>query len=405
MPSWSNEWGFRGGVDQDTCFLSHENGERYDLAPMNIDWWGQSRFFESTNLKVNGWRQPSGYFRSQAWWKQVRGSWRHPPWSGNPDPWRYTGFLAVNESRQSLAQGRVTFGEYYQPIWPGNENAHALDVAYQKLNSSKAQFGAAMAETRKTVTEIAKGSEHLFRGLVLMKRNQWYAAAAHFGVLKHFRNFRTPADWWLSFQYGIRPLLSDIHDLVGVLEDKSALPQLMTGRGTHKTQESIEEFNYDWLYPSSNPFTGDTWMTNHNQMTYSRTITHSLTARVVDSDLRWAQRVGLANPASVIWETVPWSFVIDWACPIGNVLESLSTPMGLEFVGGYKSCYVTLTSKCTSTPDNPGGWFMPFVNTFKVRAYERIKYWDWPLLVPYEKSPYSDTHTANAIALLRSLHR
>jgi hypothetical protein len=33
------------------------------------------------------------------------------------------------------------------------------------------------------------------------------------------------------------------------------------------------------------------------------------------------RQMGLGNPASILWERIPWSFVLDWFIPIGTYLE------------------------------------------------------------------------------------
>jgi hypothetical protein len=34
-----------------------------------------------------------------------------------------------------------------------------------------------------------------------------------------------------------------------------------------------------------------------------------------------ARQMGLANPTTIIWERIPWSFVVDWFIPIGTYLD------------------------------------------------------------------------------------
>jgi hypothetical protein len=38
-------------------------------------------------------------------------------------------------------------------------------------------------------------------------------------------------------------------------------------------------------------------------------------------ELSALRQMGLGNPASILWERLPYSFVIDWFIPIGNYLE------------------------------------------------------------------------------------
>lgn len=37
-----------------------------------------------------------------------------------------------------------------------------------------------------------------------------------------------------------------------------------------------------------------------------------------------ARQLGLVDPATVVWELIPYSFVVDWFLPIGSYLENLN---------------------------------------------------------------------------------
>jgi hypothetical protein len=46
--------------------------------------------------------------------------------------------------------------------------------------------------------------------------------------------------------------------------------------------------------------------------------------------------IGLINPSTVVWELIPFSFVVDWFLPIGNFLHGLSALTGTSTQQG---CY------------------------------------------------------------------
>jgi hypothetical protein len=50
-------------------------------------------------------------------------------------------------------------------------------------------------------------------------------------------------------------------------------------------------------------------------------------------------RLGLANPAQVAWELVPFSFVADWVTDFGSYLSSLSDWVGLEQSNPWVTCF------------------------------------------------------------------
>lgn len=59
--------------------------------------------------------------------------------------------------------------------------------------------------------------------------------------------------------------------------------------------------------------------------------------KVGDPKLYYLNRFGLLNPLEVIWDRVPFSFVVDWFFPVQGLIESLSAEAGLKFLGGSKT--------------------------------------------------------------------
>ena len=43
-----------------------------------------------------------------------------------------------------------------------------------------------------------------------------------------------------------------------------------------------------------------------------------------------ANQLGLVNPASVAWELIPFSFLVDWFLPVGKFLESYTDTVGMQ---------------------------------------------------------------------------
>jgi hypothetical protein len=68
--------------------------------------------------------------------------------------------------------------------------------------------------------------------------------------------------------------------------------------------------------------------------------TESLFVKVVlhyeesGSGLQTLQQLGITNPVGLIWELIPYSFIVDWFVPIGDYLSSLDRFLGKDFVKG-----------------------------------------------------------------------
>lgn len=132
-----------------------------------------------------------------------------------------------------------------------------------------------------------------------------------------------------------------------------------------------------------------------------------LTAELSNSSWHAASQLDLVNPLSLGWELVPFSFVLDWFIPVGNMLEALTAHAGLVFVGGHYS-YVTRGRKRFDAI--PYWWGTPWGSPWKVGSveynvygFDRVPLYDWPMPLPYaDMTPFSTTRSLSALALWRT---
>ena len=92
-----------------------------------------------------------------------------------------------------------------------------------------------------------------------------------------------------------------------------------------------------------------------------------------------------------------WSFGIDWFLPVGNLIEAMSNPLGLDIISGTKTWQ--LESKLNATILAPG-WSGTAKLSAYAKAYDRSTFYSFPTPMPYVKSPLSGLHMANALALI-----
>lgn len=115
---------------------------------------------------------------------------------------------------------------------------------------------------------------------------------------------------WLELQYGWLPLLSDVHE-AGLAWNQANAD--LTSNWESSTQTSRSKETVDAV---------------HNSLSGSSTKSEFRHLKVLrarySSTSHSALTLGLTDPASVIWELTPWSFVADWFIPIGSYLEALN---------------------------------------------------------------------------------
>lgn len=135
---------------------------------------------------------------------------------------------------------------------------------------------------------------------------------------------------YIEYVYGFKPLMQDAYALGQLLKDGSVEDYLIGAHGSANRTD----------FRASDPLISASYSTQQRlNWTSEYRVRTALWARLDPNwgGMRSLNQLGLINPLSLAWELVPWSFVVDWFLPIGPVMQALSAPAGLIFVGGSNS--------------------------------------------------------------------
>jgi hypothetical protein len=149
---------------------------------------------------------------------------------------------------------------------------------------------------------------------------------------------RNISNAWLSWHYGIAPILSDIHAILEIIGQKDKQPRWFVD--IDQPDDSFE------LPVSSNP----------DRVYYKGKVKRGVRLRAVftltDPFIFELWRYGLTNPLAIAWELIPLSFVFDWFVHLGGFLEGLQRPLGVKFEDGYETKYLDnhFTKHVVTTP-------------------------------------------------------
>lgn len=191
------------------------------------------------------------------------------------------------------------------------------------------------------------------------------------------------ASSWLELQYGWTPLLLDVYGsaeyVAKLLHDSSVdLIVKATGKGSST----------------------DTYLNAGEQSTAvaNAIVKHIVHLKVSDPLLRNSAALGLTNPLNVAWELVPFSFVVDWFLPVGDMLNSLSVLEGYTVVDSCTSTKIEQTNVFTSV--NPK---FPCSATVIEKSFERVKGGTPPIYAPRLDLPnlLSWRKAATSLSLLK----
>jgi hypothetical protein len=119
-------------------------------------------------------------------------------------------------------------------------------------------------------------------------------------------------------QYGWKPLLSDVYGAVSALKERKTSDWAVTAKGRANRNIPLSasfEDAYEFMKWSVSG--------KASRKAYCRIDAHPTNEVLISLN-----RVGVLNPLLIGWELVPFSFVVDWAWPIGNYLNSLDAMLG-----------------------------------------------------------------------------
>ena len=191
--------------------------------------------------------------------------------------------------------------------------------------------GIALAEAKETYKGIAVQTIALIRAYTAARRGNWREALRYL-ALNENKKFKSKdiASRWLELQFGWLPLLADIHDAYNDLMHVK-LQKGLRLRAQRTVGTSLA---------CSSRFPGQT-----GTFQGTRTISQKwvIWFEISDPRLAWVSSLGLLNPLGIVWEKTGFSFLLDWLVPVGNMLESLTAPLGCSFLSG------TITDKSTGS--------------------------------------------------------
>lgn len=297
--------------------------------------------------------------------------------------------------RNSFAAGTGGMvGSGGTPILSSNMRNRLITECILKVGDRKANYGESLAEGRKTLSHLAQTSIRVLKAYKALKRGDFGRFVKELtGKRRKAKPGQTPANLWLEYQYAWMPLLNDIYDTYNVLKDGIDRKSLIL-KGIRQLTDNAD-------YRDNRPYWWD--LTGKCTVRHRCILFYRLTNSTADS----FYQLGLINPVEVAWAIVPYSFVVDWFLPIGNVLEAYTALQGLTFVDGAITSKVEMAGEGSARVEPTGSYphvFTSFKWSFEHFAIDRQK-----VVAPspklYVKSPFSSTHAVSALALLRNLRR
>lgn len=214
-------------------------------------------------------------------------------------------FMVVTPPQCIINTGSKVFVELYDKC---------MKKLPAKMNGTSFNIPLFLAEYTKTIDMIQNAVK-------LIKRQ-----------LKQKKNIESA---WLEYRYGWRTLCMDIHDACKALYDarQHGVRQKVKVTSTYECSGMEDRVVTSHCYPYGSIPAVSASGTQKFGVTMTLNYTESLA-------LARLQQFGITNPAALIWELIPFSFVIDWFVSVGDFISSLDTFVGKDFHSGTVSYWL-----------------------------------------------------------------
>lgn len=205
-------------------------------------------------------------------------------------------------------------GLYYPQGIGSNLSMNARDLLglqsklVQKVKGHDFNLAVNVAQLGLTVTMMADTLTKLGKSILALKHGDFSTAARQLGARPRTSSLKSKdvSGRWLELQYGWLPLISDSFEAAKAFHEISQGPR----KAIFRTSISKERLSVD--------------TTGLGTSTGLERLSTYLEYEMYE-EMSVGRQLGMTDPLSVIWEVVPYSFVVDWFVPFGTYLDNLNS--------------------------------------------------------------------------------
>jgi hypothetical protein len=203
-------------------------------------------------------------------------------------------------------------------------NSAANDLTVKLLGDiadTKTNLAVMAAEASKTSDLIYNAAKRIDRAWRAFRKGNFRAVARELNLpLGRVHNT------WLEYKYGWIPVLLDAKSAAEFFAQQS-----LGGRPIRFSVNRTSKVPFSWnrTVTYSPVYGGGGSSTYTETLIGNYVVRRKIWCEVTNPRLNQLQQLGLTNPALAAWEKIPYSFVFDWFCSVGDYLVGISALHGV----------------------------------------------------------------------------
>lgn len=236
----------------------------------------------------------------------------------------------------------INCGGSYPLAWTANDDLMLYAKLAEKVKAHKFNAAVFASQGNQLVDQAVSTITALARAILCLKSGNLSCALKNLGLspgqrkkryMRKKLNSGDVSGAWLAMQYGWLPTLSDI---------------FAAAEAYHALTAPVRHTKFRVRVVKTADFNGSQSKSNYTCKSVVKR-TKVLSYRLSEQ-LSQSRSLGLTDPASVLWENTPFTFVFDWFLPIGTYLEALNVIPHLEGTWMIQDIQQTSGVGPTATP-------------------------------------------------------
>lgn len=219
--------------------------------------------------------------------------------------------------------------------FPAKVYARAELDALLKLKDEKVSVGVSLGERKQVAGMFQDNLTRVAKAYRSARKGNFKVAARQLGL-----SWKDVPNKWLELQYGWKPLLSDVYTAVEELnksdrEDPTRTWLHVTGMASDNARE---------ITTVATSFNG-VQQRSVDARTHEAKVRFDFKPNAEMGLQKTLDQWGISNPLQIAWELIPFSFVVDWALPIGDYLAAMGAGKPYDFLCGSQSRFTKSTRR------------------------------------------------------------
>jgi len=258
----------------------------------------------------------------------------------------------------------------------------AITKAWSRVDHTEILSISALKELNSTVGGLAYILRKVYKISRAVRRKE-------IKQLKREISYKELEQVYMNARYNLRPLYYDIKAMIRILGSEVDKP----GRQTYRGKSDISSTNSDMI--SVNSYGHGYYVNLITDLHRSVTTTGIVRSGVLTESARVAasQLWGLDTIVMSAWDLIPYSFIVDWFCNVGDTIAAWTPNAGIKPLASWVTVKKVVTQKSTigntnSTIVNGGGYYFENLGynlssesaTKTVTTTERIPNYERPVL-------------------------